>query len=593
MAEHAARIDERVGALPEELLGERRWLLWRYETRAGEPTKVPCVAGPGVRRGGATNPILWRTLDEAQQHRHRFDGLGVALGTDPATGRTLSGVDLDDVRDPATGELTEAAAQIVRDLSSYTELSPSGRGLHVLMRGELPDGESAGKWPLPGGGSVEVYSRTHYFTFTGFSLAGTPTTLHDRGPELAALWRSRPQKPTAPRPAGAPAATPTLSDSDVLKKAFGATNGATVEALWRGDDLHYPSPSEADAALGCHLAFYCTDAAQVKRLLLRSERVREKWLKRPSWLDKLAEHASEHVTSRYSGALPDPPAGEVRIPRALLTSGLNGGALLLAELVCAGVPDHELRHQLGDVCDRTLRRYWAQVREAFDEVLLRTRPTERFFTVRIALLTDAALPIAARVAGLHVAAAMRNGRAKPGHEVIARRMGRERARVTEDIQRVVSAGHLCTSGPALFNKAQGRRQDLNSYWWPRAEAETKKSGHSQHVKTEVRTPARGKGVPQAVPRDTRSRTQDQSLAVALPEESSSRPDEVQITSSEATEAPVTARERPSARQLAELERKLIAAINAGADDKARQALAALKGAGDGLPMPRVQTPDQR
>ena len=49
------------------------------------------------------------------------------------------GVDLDDCRDPDSGELAGWAGLIVNELSSYTEISPSGTDLHVLLEGTVPE----------------------------------------------------------------------------------------------------------------------------------------------------------------------------------------------------------------------------------------------------------------------------------------------------------------------------------------------------------------------------------------------------------------------------------------------------------------------
>ena len=66
-----------------------------------------------------------------------------------------------------TGEIKEWAWQIIKRLNSYTEISPSGQGVHIMIKGTVP----------PGGnkkGQVEMYSQGRYFTMTGHHLGGTP-----------------------------------------------------------------------------------------------------------------------------------------------------------------------------------------------------------------------------------------------------------------------------------------------------------------------------------------------------------------------------------------------------------------------------------
>ncbi len=70
------------------------------------------------------------------QKRFRLDGIGFVFSTnDPYVG-----VDLDNCRNPKTGEIAPRALRIVQLLNSFTEISPSGCGLHVFVKGKLPKG---------------------------------------------------------------------------------------------------------------------------------------------------------------------------------------------------------------------------------------------------------------------------------------------------------------------------------------------------------------------------------------------------------------------------------------------------------------------
>ena len=77
------------------------------------------------------------------------------------------GVDLDNVRDPDSGHVEPWAETIIRNLDSYTELSPSGCGFHIWVRATLP----------PGGnrkGRLEMYGGGRYFTVTGQRIGWSP-----------------------------------------------------------------------------------------------------------------------------------------------------------------------------------------------------------------------------------------------------------------------------------------------------------------------------------------------------------------------------------------------------------------------------------
>jgi primase-polymerase (primpol)-like protein len=155
----------------------RQWLCWRIEERDGEPTKVPYGPRTG-QRADSTAPETWGSYDEAvtAYEEHSYDGIGFVFTPDD----DLCGVDLDKCVDPETGEIEEWAQEVIEELDSYTEISPSGTGVHVLVRATLPEGRNRK-------GRFETYDRDRYFTVTGKHLAGTPETIEGRQEELRAV----------------------------------------------------------------------------------------------------------------------------------------------------------------------------------------------------------------------------------------------------------------------------------------------------------------------------------------------------------------------------------------------------------------------
>jgi putative DNA primase/helicase len=141
--------------IDEGLRRRRQWVVWKYEERDGDITKVPYIAG-GVGKAKSTDSDTWRSFEEAIKalRSGRCDGIGFVF----SSGDPYAGVDLDDCRDPETGELEEWAAEIVQHLGGYTEVSPSGKGVHIIVRGKAPNKKR---------GKVEAYSSERYFTMTG------------------------------------------------------------------------------------------------------------------------------------------------------------------------------------------------------------------------------------------------------------------------------------------------------------------------------------------------------------------------------------------------------------------------------------------
>jgi hypothetical protein len=258
--------------IPAMLISRRQWVAWRVDERNGKPTKIPINAATGAP--AATNRSnTWASFDEACR-RWETDGLaGVGYVFSPDDG--LTGVDLDKCRDPETGDIEQWAKEIVTELDSYTEISPSKRGLHILLAGKLPNGERRKD-------RIEMYDRGRYFTVTGDHLAGTPTDIKSREGELwnlhcrvfggfelpAANDQHTSQHPSA------------LSDHELIKRASSAKNGTKFSRLWNGDwqNEGYHSQSEADAALCTLLAFWADkDNSRIDRLFRRSALYRPKW----------------------------------------------------------------------------------------------------------------------------------------------------------------------------------------------------------------------------------------------------------------------------------------------------------------------------
>ena len=122
-------------AIPHELRDRPQWVIWRSTERADnpKPTKVPINAQTG-KSASTTDSTTWSSFDVAlaSYHKCQGDGIGFVFTTDDP----YTGIDLDNCHDEA-GQLVSWAQDIVSRFDSYTELSPSGRGRHIIIRGKL------------------------------------------------------------------------------------------------------------------------------------------------------------------------------------------------------------------------------------------------------------------------------------------------------------------------------------------------------------------------------------------------------------------------------------------------------------------------
>src|SRR5207253_7477755 len=92
----------------------------------------------------------------------------------------FGGIDLDNCRLIETGEITDWACKFISLLNSYAEISPSGTGIKVIVRGKLPKAIRVRHSTAYRGGKIEMYSDLRFFTITGRHFADTPTRIEKR-----------------------------------------------------------------------------------------------------------------------------------------------------------------------------------------------------------------------------------------------------------------------------------------------------------------------------------------------------------------------------------------------------------------------------
>ena len=142
--------------------------------RAGSSTKhvdlVPVRGSAGAVEPGSGPP------------GQRVDGIGYVLDADARQDRRHRPRRLPN---PVTGEIRPTAREIIRDLASYTEVSPSGTGVKVFFRADpmprLERHKIVISKATDGGKdeAIEAYTEGRYFTLTGQHLDGTPDEITD------------------------------------------------------------------------------------------------------------------------------------------------------------------------------------------------------------------------------------------------------------------------------------------------------------------------------------------------------------------------------------------------------------------------------
>jgi len=287
--------------IPAPLLALKQWVVWRYEIRDDEWTKVPYTPGTG-QRSNSSDSTTWRSYTEAANDYDAnlnkpcaFDGIRFAFSAED----DFCGIDLDDSIDPQTGELRPWAKRLADMLDSYTEISPSDEGVKIWIHGRLPEG-CRKRRPVENGG-IEFYDSKRYFTVTGQRLPGTKATVEDRQEQLNQVLQSlnmmpKPKEEQSPR-----TLTPvTASDAEILQVTMRAKDGEKFKRLWEGDTSAYSGDdSRADLALCGMLGFWTGgDRSRIDVMFRQSGLYRSKW-EREDYRNRTINKALEGRTEFY------------------------------------------------------------------------------------------------------------------------------------------------------------------------------------------------------------------------------------------------------------------------------------------------------
>lgn len=259
------------------------WVCWKFgsSNNPRRMEKIPIDPKIGCR-ADVNDMTACGTLGEAMDACGRFGADGVGYAIVPID--HLVGVDLDKCRDATTGKIAIWAEEVIRDLNSYTEVTPSGKGVRVWVEGKWPysNNRKSGLGKKKDEG-IEVYSRSRFFTVTGHHVEGTPTVINRHQAALDTIhkrfWNVDCSKTSLPRSATGARAQVTEDDAALLKKALAAENGKKFKRLWDGEwQTEYASRSEADMAFAGDLAFWTGgNAEKMDNFFRQSGLYRPKW----------------------------------------------------------------------------------------------------------------------------------------------------------------------------------------------------------------------------------------------------------------------------------------------------------------------------
>ena len=242
----------------------KQWILWKYEDTGGKKlSKVPYqINGDRAKPNDKTTWSDYNTVKAVLYNfDNEYDGIGFVFTADD----DYVGIDLD------FGIAEDVKDDIINTLDSYTELSPSGKGYHIIVKGKKTIGANRKN-------NIEIYDNLRYFTITE-NIINNKNTVQERQKELDYICKK--YLCDAPKQSNNNTGTTTastLSDEEIIRLAGNAKNEEIFKSLLSGDITGYESHSEADIKLCSILAFWCgRDKVQIDRIFRGSGLYRPKW----------------------------------------------------------------------------------------------------------------------------------------------------------------------------------------------------------------------------------------------------------------------------------------------------------------------------
>lgn len=288
--------------IPAALKRFPQWVLWRYRPRGPDrkPDKQP-VNPRTLANAGVSWPNTWTSFAYAsaayRRHSHRgLAGLGFVLTRDDP----IVAIDIDECIH--AGELAPHAQQVIETVASYTEISPSGRGLRILVACPVFQDNFRKS-------TMETYSHSRYVTITGHHLTGTPSHVANLDPtQLTSLLPSSLPSPALVSAAAQQTKADQLDDTALWEHIFAHDRfGAQHYRRYQGDLSHDLAGNRPDHSLAVMRLLNALarwtgcDAVRMRRMMLTAPLVNAKWFERRGggdWLDYQIADAIAYVSRR-------------------------------------------------------------------------------------------------------------------------------------------------------------------------------------------------------------------------------------------------------------------------------------------------------
>jgi len=262
-------------SLPEELKQTNNWCFFKLipDGKKDKMKKVPFNPHNG-EFGKSNDENTWSDFETAVAANERYQGNGIGFYFK----EPYLGIDIDNIADEIerylVGDIEQNIVfEFIETFKSYSEISVSGNGLHIITKGNIP-GDRRRKE------NVEMYTSGRFFTVTGNSISKYDEISKVSNSNMDRIYRKYLETNVVQfSKNGQFQSTIDLTESEIISRIMSSKSRDRFKSFMNGTwQEEYTSQSEADLAFSNLLAFWCgRDFVKMDSIFRQSSLIRDKW----------------------------------------------------------------------------------------------------------------------------------------------------------------------------------------------------------------------------------------------------------------------------------------------------------------------------
>ena len=266
--------------IPSELRMLPQWILWKAEEKGGRYTKIPFQVDGNEAR--SNDRRTWSTFATAAKFYTESDANGIGFVFSRQD--NYVGIDIDECVTYAADDtekvnpiISDFAKVVIDTLDSYTEFSVSGTGIHIIIKGSLPQSVvNTGRKSAKHG--LEIYQYGRYFTMTG--NRENSNEIYERTEEVAEILEKYFDDSDVQGRVNLAEFEKDeikLSNDALWERMFRSKSGDEIRSLYNGNLIN-DDHSSSDLSLCNHLAFWTgKSSSRMDSMFRETSLMRDKW----------------------------------------------------------------------------------------------------------------------------------------------------------------------------------------------------------------------------------------------------------------------------------------------------------------------------